>query len=169
MNPLTSPVREHRFVGRAEMAIGMLFIIVAAALNPADAIVGLFVVTPVLASLLYLAAFRRVARQAVANPGPAPTAEREDGRALRRRVTGPLAAQAVVYLLLTATARTPGLLGGIALGIGIALVLTARWLERWENAHETGLLREPRARGRAAGYYVAVGRKTTGMPDANEP
>jgi hypothetical protein len=64
----------------------------------------------------------------------------------------------VVFLVLTATARAPGLLGGIALGIGIALLLTSRWLERWENANDVGLLREPGPRGRSGGgggYYVA--------------
>jgi hypothetical protein len=166
VHPLSSPVREHRFLGRAEMTIGLVFIIIAAALSPLDAFVGLVVVTPVLACLLYLVAFRRVARQAVADPPPAPTTEREEPDAFRRRVTGPLVAQVVVYLLLTATARAPGLLGGIALGIGVALVLTARWLERWENAHETGLLREPRARG--GGYYVAVSGKTGAVSDAND-
>jgi hypothetical protein len=166
MHPLSSPVREHRFLGRAEMAIGMAFIIIAAALNPLDAFVGLVVVTPVLSCLLYLVALRRVARQAADHAAPAPTMEREDPSAFGRRVTGPLVAQVVVYLLLTATTRAPGLLGGIALGIGIALTLTARWLERWENAHDTGLLRAPRTRG--TGYYVAVSSKTRAAPDAND-
>jgi hypothetical protein len=166
MHPLSSPVREHRFLGRTEMTIGIVFLIIAAGLNPLDAFVGLVVVTPVLAGLLYLVAFRRVAQQAADHAGPAPTTEREDPSAFRRRVTVPLVAQVIFYLLLTATTRAPGLLGGIALGIGIALVLTARWLERWENAHETGLLRAPRARG--TGYYVAVSSKTAAGPDAND-
>jgi hypothetical protein len=166
MHPLSSPVREHRFLGRTEMAIGMVFIIIAAALYPLDAFVGLVIVTPVLSGLLYLVAFRRVAQQAADHASPAPTMEREDPSAFRRRVTAPLVAQVVVYLLLTATTRAPGLLGGIALGLGIALTLTARWLERWENAHDTGLLRAPRTRG--TGYYVAVGSKRAAAPDAND-
>ena len=91
MHPLSSPVREHRFLGRVEMGIGMVFIIIAAALNPLDAFVGLVVVTPVLSGLLYLVAFRRVAQQAADHASPAPTMEREDPSAFRRRVTGPLA------------------------------------------------------------------------------
>jgi hypothetical protein len=172
MHPLTSPVREHRLVGRIEVAIGLVFIVVASSLNPVDAVVGLAFVAPVLASVLYLAAFLRVARQAVAAPAAAPTADREEPRALRRRIGRPVAVQVVVYLLLTATARAPGLLGGVALGLGVALVLTARWLERWENAHGAGLLREPRARsgsGAPGGYYVATGGKTRALPDAYDP
>jgi hypothetical protein len=104
-----------------------------------------------------------VARHAVADPAPAPTAEREDPSAFARRLRRPLAAQVVVFLVFTVTAQAPGLLGGIALGVGVALILTARWLERWENAHEVGLLRESGPRRRTAdggvtgGYYVAGG------------
>lgn len=161
MRPLSSPVHEHRVLGRAEIAIGLVFIIIASVLNPIDAIVGLFVVAPFLTAALYLAVFRRVVKQAVAHPRPAPAADVEDSGEYGRRLRWPLTAQVVVFLAFTATTRAPGLLGGIALGAGIALVLTARWLERWENAHEVGLLRESGPRRRSAdggvtgGYYVA--------------
>jgi hypothetical protein len=163
MRPLSSPVHEHRVLGRAEMAIGLVFLIIASALSPIDAIIGLFVVAPFLAVVLYVAVFRRVVRRLVAHPAPAPTTDREDAGEYARRLRWPLAAEAVVFLGFTATTRAPGLLGGIALGAGVALVLTARWLERWENAHDVGLLREsgPRRRtpdgGVTGGYYVARG------------
>jgi len=163
MRPLSSPVYEHRLLGRAETVIGLIFVIIASRLNPIDAVVGLFIVGPVLTALLYFAVFRRVARHAVADPAPAPTAEREDPAAFARRLRWPLAGQVVVFLVFTVTAEAPGLLGGIALGVVVALILTARWLERWENAHEVGLLRESGPRRRTAdggvtgGYYVAGG------------
>lgn len=166
MRPLASPVHDHRLLGRVEAAIGLLFVIIASALNPIDAIFGLVFVAPVMAGVLYLTVFRRVARQAVADPPPAPTVEREEPGEFGRRIAWPVAAQVAVYLIFTATARAPGLLGGIALGIGVGLILTARWLERWENAHDVGLLREPGSRARAGqagasrGYYVAPGGKT---------
>ena len=163
MRPMSSPVHEHRVLGRAEIAIGLMFVIIASVLNPIDAIIGLFVVAPFLSVVLYLAVFRRVVRQAVAHTAPAPTTEREDPGEYTRRLRRPLAAEVVVFLVFTATTQAPGLLGGIALGAGVALVLTARWLERWENAHDVGLLREsgPRRRtsdgGVSGGYYVAGG------------
>src|SRR6478735_8857363 len=114
MRPLSSPVYEHRLLGRAETAIGLIFAIIASALNPLDAFVGLFVVAPVLTGLLYYSVFRRVARHAVADPAPAPTAARADPAAFARRLRWPLAAQVVVFLFFTATTQAPGLLGGIA-------------------------------------------------------
>jgi hypothetical protein len=161
MRPLSSPVYEHRLLGRAETAIGLMFVIIASVLNPVDAVIGLFVVGPLLTAILYLAVFRRVARRAVAHPAPAPTTDRADPSDFARRLRGPLAGQVVVFLGFTVAAQAPGLLGGIAVGVGVALILTARWLEGWENAHDVGLLREsgPRRRtsdgGVTGGYYVA--------------
>jgi hypothetical protein len=161
MRPLSSPVYEHRLLGRAETAIGLMFVIIASVLNPVDAVIGLFVVGPLLTAILYLAVFRRVARRAVAHPAPAPTTDRADPSDFARRLRWPLAGQVVVFLGFTVAAQAPGLLGGIAVGVGVALILTARWLEGWENAHDVGLLREsgPRRRtsdgGVTGGYYVA--------------
>jgi hypothetical protein len=161
MRPLSSPVYEHRLLGRAETAIGLMFVIIASVLNPADAFIGLFVVGPLLTAILYLAVFRRVARRAVAHPAPAPTTDRADPSDFARRLRWPLTGQVVIFLGFTVAAQAPGLLGGIAVGVGVALILTARWLEGWENAHEVGLLREsgPRRRtsdgGVTGGYYVA--------------
>jgi hypothetical protein len=163
MRPLSSPVYEHRLLGRAETVIGLIWVIIASVLNPIDGLIGLFVVAPVLTALLYLSVFRRVARRAVAHPAPAPTTDRADTSDFARRLRWPLTAQVFVYIGFTVTTQAPGLLGGIALGIGVALILTARWLEGWENEHDVGLLREsgPRRRtsdgGVSGGYYVARG------------
>ena len=163
MRPLSSPVFEHRLLGRVETAIGLVFVIIASVLNPIDAIIGLFVVAPLLTAILYFAVFRRVARQAVAHPAPAPTSDRAEPSDYARRLRRPMIVQVVVFLGFTVTAQAPGLLGGIALGVGVALILTSRWLEGWENEHEVGLLREsgPRRRTRdggvSGGYYVAGG------------
>jgi hypothetical protein len=160
MRPLSSPVRDHRVLGRVEVAVGLVFIIIATGLNPVEAVIGVAVIAPVIAFVLYLVTFRPAARRAVRDPPPAPTSRREDPGAFVRRIRGPVAAQVVAFLLLTATARAPGLLGGIAVGVGVALLWTARWLEHWENEHDVGLLREPRLRARTGdgggrGYYIA--------------
>lgn len=168
MRPLSSPVDDHRTLGRAEAIIGCAFLIVAGGLSPADAIVGLFVATPLVTAILYLGVFRRVTRMALEDPPPAPAGRSRERGAYARRLRVPLAAQVLVFLFFTITARAPGLLGGIALGIGFAFILTARWLERWENANDVGLLREVgRRRGEpASGYYVAGTGKTRLRADA---
>ena len=163
MRPLSSPVYEHRLLGRAETVIGLIFVIIASTLNPIDAVVGLFIVGPVLTALLYYAVFRRVAR----TPSRIPRRRRRPSARTPPRSPGGSAGrsrlQVLVFLVFTVTAQAPGLLGGIALGVGVALILTARWLEGWENANEVGLLRESGPRRRTAdggvtgGYYVAGG------------
>jgi hypothetical protein len=170
---LSSPVDDHRVLGRAEVIIGCAFLIVAGGLSPADAIIGLFFVTPLLTAALYFGVFRRVTRTAVRHAPPAPPGELRPRGAYLRRLRVPLALQVLVFVFFTATARAPGLLGGIALGVGLAFLLTARWLEEWENANEAGLLREVRRRGRGedgsrarGGYYVAGSGKTRLRADA---
>jgi len=56
-----------------------------------------------------------------------------------------------VCLVIAGAARTPGLIAGITLGVGLALLVTARWLVRWQDARKISLLHE---RGRK-GFYVA--------------
>ena len=84
----------------------------------------------------------------------------ESVRDTPRRMRWPVAAQVALFLALAGLARAPGLLGGIAVGVGVALLLTARWLEGWENDHEAGLLYEPGgAREGRGGYYGARGAR----------
>jgi drug/metabolite transporter (DMT)-like permease len=159
MRPLSSPVRDHRAIGRVQLVVGMVFVIFAGALNPIEAVFGLGIAMPVTAAILYFAVFRRVSRRLVRNPPPAPTAEREDPASFAQRMRWPVAGQVLVFLVLAATARAPGFVGGIAVGVGVALLLTARWLEHWENVNEVGLLYEPGgARQGRGGYYVARAR-----------
>jgi hypothetical protein len=159
MRPLSSPVRDHRVLGRTQLIVGAVFVIFAGALNPIEAGFGLLVAMPVTAAILYLAVFRRVSRRLVASPRPAPTGEREDHGSFARRMRWPVAAQVALFLALAGAARAPGLLGGIAAGVGVALLLTARWLEGWENENDVGLLYEPGGgRQGRGGYYVARAR-----------
>ena len=156
MRPLSSPVRDHRVLGRVQVIVGAVFLIFAGALNPIEAAFGLFAALPLTAGVLY---FRRVSRRLVRDPPPAPTPEREDPGSFARRMRWPVAGQVALFLALAGAARAPGLLGGISAGVGIALLLTARWLEGCENDHEVGLLYEPGgAREGRGGYYVARGR-----------
>jgi hypothetical protein len=160
MRPLSSPVRDHRVLGRVQVIVGAVFVIFAGALNPVEAGFGLLVAMPVTAAILYLAVFRPVSRRLLRHPPSAPTSEHEDPGSFARRMRWPVAAQVALFLALAGLARAPGLLGGIAVGVGVALLLTARWLEGWENEHEVGLLYEPGgAREGRGGYYVARGAR----------
>jgi drug/metabolite transporter (DMT)-like permease len=159
MRPLSSPVRDHRVLGRVQVIIGALFLVFGGTLSPIEAAIGLVIAMPLMAAVMYLAVFRPVSRRLLRNPPPAPTTEREDPGSFARRMRWPVAGQVALFLVLAAVGHAPGLVGGIALGLGVALLLTARLLERWENEHEVGLLYEPGGgRRQRGGYYVARGR-----------
>jgi hypothetical protein len=160
MRPLSSPVRDHRVLGRTQVIVGAIFLIFAGALNPIEAAFGFVAAMPLTAALLYLGVFRPVSRRLLRHPPAAPTSEREDPGSFARRMRWPVAGQVALFLALAGLAHAPGLLGGIAAGVGVALLLTARWLEGWENEHDVGLLYEPGGgRHGRGGYYVAGGRK----------
>jgi hypothetical protein len=153
MRPLASPVREHRLLGVVEVAIGVLFAIVAGILNPVEAAVGVLIGTALLGTAMSVALGRGAARRAAAAIARAPTEEREDTGGFARRIAVPVAAQVVVSFAVAAVARAPGLVAGVAFGAGVALLATSRRLERWEVARGVGLLREPGGATRA--YYLA--------------
>jgi hypothetical protein len=142
MRPLSSPVRENRFVGLVELGIGFFFAVAAGVLNPIEAAVGIVAGTAIVGGAMSVARIRATAR-ATRTARPAPTEEREEPDALPRRIAWPVAGQVALSLVLVAAARSPGLVAGIAFGIGIAMMVTSRWLERWENANHISVLREP--------------------------
>jgi hypothetical protein len=150
MRPLSSPVRENRFLGLVEIAIGFFFAVVAGVLNPIEASVGIVAGALIVGSIMSVVRIRGAARETHA-ARPAPTREREQLDVFRRRIGWLVAGQLAVSLAVVAAARAPGLVAGITFGVGIALLVTARWLERWEDAHKISLLHE---RGRK-GFYVA--------------
>ncbi|MEA2385406.1 MAG: hypothetical protein QOH72_5377 [Solirubrobacteraceae bacterium] len=150
MRPLSSPARENRFLGLVEIGIGFFFAVAAGVLNPIEAAVGVVAGTLIVGSVMSVLRIRRAARATHA-ARPAPTDEREELGVFPRRIAWPVAGQLAVCLAIVAAARSPGLIAGIAFGVGIALIVTARWLERWEDAHKISLLHE---RGRK-GFYVA--------------
>jgi hypothetical protein len=142
MRPLSSPARENRTLGLVELGIGFFFAIAAGVLNPAEAVVGVVIGTVLVGGIASVVRIRAFAR-ATASARPAPTDEREEPGAYARRLVWPIALQVVAFLVVAAAARTPGLLAGIALGTGIALLISSRWLERWEDARKVALLHEP--------------------------
>ena len=150
MRPLSSPVRENRFLGLVEIGIGFFFAVSAGVLNPIEAAVGIVGGAAIVGSIMSVVRIRGAAR-ATESARPAPTDEREELDVFRRRIAWPVAAQLAVSLAVVAAARAPGLVAGITFGAGIALIVTSRWLERWEDAHKISLLHE---RGRK-GFYVA--------------
>src|ERR1700750_1470582 len=77
MRPLSSPVRDHRVLGRTQLIVGAVFVIFAGALNPIEAGFGLLIAMPVTAAILYLAVFRRVSRPLPAGPPPPPPTPRQ--------------------------------------------------------------------------------------------
>ena len=153
MQPLASTAREARVLAQVQLAIAFLFAIAAALLNPLEMAIGIVLGTPSVFALTYFALLRRVARAAIAAATPAPSHEREEHGAISRRVRWPIAGEVAVLLLLAGVGHAPGLVAGVAFGIGLALWQTGRQIERWEVAHNTLLLREPSTRR----YYVARG------------
>jgi len=151
MRPLAPAAREYRVLGLAEVALAIFFAIVASILNPIEAVVGVLLGTAIFAPAVYLPFLRPRTHRAIMRARPAPTEEREEPGAALRRVAWPLAGQFLVTLVLSALARTPGLLAGVALGIGVAALLTARQIDHWQTAHGASVLRDPGARARARG------------------
>jgi hypothetical protein len=156
MRPLSSPARENRVLGLVQLGIGFFFAVAAGVLNPIEAAVGIVLGGVLVGGIASVVRIRQYAR-ATETARPAPTDEREEPGAYARRLVRPVAGQVAVYLVVTAAARTPGLLAGIALGAGIALLVTSRWLERWEDANKVGLLHEPGERQ----LYVVHGEVRT--------
>jgi len=156
MRPLAYAAHEYKTLAVAEAGLAIFFAIVAAILNPVEAVVGMALGAAILAPAVYLPFLRPNTRRAIAQARPSPTDEREDPGAAARLVAWPIAGQFVLSLVLAGVARGPGLFGGIALGIGVAAFLTARQIEYWQTAHGAAVLRDgasgARARGRA--WYV---------------
>jgi hypothetical protein len=111
--------------------------------------------TPVAFAVVYLGVLRRNARQAIANAAPARTDEREEPGALSRRVAWFVAGEVGLMLVLAGIGHAPGLMAGIAFGIGFAFLGTSRLIEHWEVAHGASLLRDPATRR----FYVAGPRR----------
>jgi len=153
MGPLASFARETRFLSLVHLGIAFFFAIVAALLNPIEMAVGLAIGTPLMFAATYFGLLRRHARRVIAEAAPVTTDEREEPGALGRRVVWPVAGEVAVLLFLAGVGRAPGLMAGLAFGIGLALWQTSRLIERWEVAHNTLLLREPGTRR----FYAARG------------
>jgi uncharacterized membrane protein len=153
MQPLASTAREARVIAQAQLGVAFLFAIAAALLNPLEMAIGIVLATPSVFALAYFGLLRRSARGVIASAAPATTDEREEHGAVSRRIAWPVAGEVAVLLLLAGVGHAPGLMAGVAFGLGLALWQTSRQIERWEVAHNTLLLREPGTRR----YYLARG------------
>lgn len=147
MKPLASPVVEYRLMGIGELLGGLAFGLVAVSVeDPVAAAAWLLGSAGVFGTWMYLTTYRRFARGAVQQPAAPLTAEREPHARTRRRIAMPIAALLVFFAANAVLMAAPALVGGVAAGNGAALLLTSRWLRRWEQAHQSRLLREPRWR-----------------------
>jgi hypothetical protein len=157
MRPLASFARETRFLGLVELGVAFFFAIVAALLNPIELAVGALLGTPVMFAAMYFGVLRGRVRRVIAEAAPARTNEREEpgAGALGRRVVWPVAGEVAVLLFLAGVGRAPGLMSGLAFGVGLALWQTSRQIERWEVAHSALLLREPGTRR----FFLARGEE----------
>ena len=161
MRPLAPVAHEYRAFGGAEVVVAFFFAIVAAILNPVEAGVGMVIGSAIFGPIVYFSLLRPYTRRGIAQARPSPTEEREDPSAAVRRIAWPIAGQFLVSLVLAGLARGPGLFGGIALGIGVAALVTARRIDHWQTARGASVLRDPGERvRRQAGerrtprYYV---------------
>jgi hypothetical protein len=146
MKRLASPVTEYRLTGVLELAGGLALGVVAAVnQGPEVAVVGLLLAGAFSGTWMYFLAYRRFARRAVQEPAAAPSGEREPLNDTRRRVALTTAAL-LLFIAVAALPTDAGLVGGMAVGNGAALMATSRWLRRWEGLHQRTLLREPRWR-----------------------
>jgi hypothetical protein len=153
MQPLASTAREARVLAQAQLGVAFLLAIAAALLNPLEMAIGIVLATPSVFALAYFGLLRRNARGVIASAAPARTDEREEHGAVARRIVWPVAGEGALLLLLAGIGHAPGLMAGVAFGLGLAFWQTSRQIERWEVAHNALLLREPGTRR----YYLARG------------
>jgi hypothetical protein len=147
VKPLASPVVEYRLMGIAQIVGGVVFALVGAVtVGPLVAVLELVFVGAFFGSWMYVLAYRRFVRRAVGGPAAAGSAEREPAGRMRRRVGLTISALLIFMAAVAVVTDTVALAGGIAAGNGAALLLSSRWLQRWERQHHTRLLREPRWR-----------------------
>jgi hypothetical protein len=147
MKRLASPVTEYRLAGIVQLAGGLgLGAAAVVSQGPAAALAELVLTAAFVGTWMYFLAYRRFARRAVQEPASAPLGEPESRNRTRRRVGLATLAQLLFLAGVALLTHTPALGGGAALGNGGALMATSRWLGRWEDRHQTTLLREPRWR-----------------------
>ena len=172
MRALVSPVTEYQLHGIAQIAGGLGIAIVAAVTAGVGSVVLLLATALLAGPLMYVLVYRRFARAAVKEPPPAPSDEHEPLVSTRLRVAR-IEAVLIVFLAAFALLTDAAPVAGILLGNGAAVVATARWLRRWQRAHNATVLREPRwrfnregRRGQARGrgimdpqdFYVVTSR-----------
>jgi hypothetical protein len=169
--PLASPVVEYRWFGIGSIATGLVFGLVAIAVEPP--IKALFLLTffgVFFGIWMHLLVVRRMARRAVAEATPLGHCECEtDEATLRRtaRMMGLQAAGLIVIVLVVGLWGGPGLpfASGAFLGMGASMIATSRWLRGWEDEHSTSVLRAPHYRWRRD---PQSGRRAGGVMDPRD-
>lgn len=170
-------------MGVVTVAGGLVLGFVAAVVEGSlGLVVVLLLVGAFFGTAMYVLTYRRFIARAVDELSAAPIAAREPARSTKRRVAATSAALLVVVAVVAAVTDSAALGGGILAGNGAALMLTSRWLHRWEREHDTQLLREPRWRwsrkgkrgwGRGRGmmdpqdFYVLASSDASSQPEGS--
>ena len=145
MKPLARAALDWRLNGIAQLVIGVVLAVLAAAVHSPFAILESVIAGAIFGPFMWLIGYRRALARGVGGP-PAPDgAARETERQTTRRV---VKVNLVILVLMAAlTLVAGGAVAGILLGNGIALLLLASRMGTREREVGLHVLYEPRLRG----------------------
>jgi hypothetical protein len=174
--PLASPVFEYRLMGWSKLFGGVALGVFAVTVDePAAAVAGWLVGAVWFGAWMYVVV-RRSLRRSVGHVAPLRMSEREPVWLTLRRIA---LGESVALAILAAIALglgAPYLVGGLSAGHGAALLLTSRWLRKWQEDHGGRLMGEPgwrwsgkRGGARSQRHTVTVSRTLYLVPDTDAP
>lgn len=148
MRPLALSTVEFRTRGLSQLAVGVFAGAAALAVQrPSQAVAAIVLGSVIYGGLMYGVLYRRRLRQIFEGVRPAVSAQRElSSRTRSRTLRSEALPLLAIFLVLGIAFRTYAVVSGIAIGNGVAMILIAARIGRWETDHDLLLLREPRFR-----------------------